>query len=80
MNTTKNYQIIRAWTGEDEFDGDVYQLVEWAVCRCVDNGENKMLDMFYLIPARWEGEQRERALIEWVTHAVHGEFWVREVE
>ena len=80
MKTTKNYQIIRAWTGEDEFDGDVYQLVEWAVCRCVDNGENKMLDMFYLIPARWEGEQRERALIEWVTHAVHGEFWVREVE
>ena len=31
MNTTKNYEIIRAWTGEDEFDGDVYQLVEWAV-------------------------------------------------
>ena len=80
MNTTKNYQIIRAWNGVAVCDGTVHQLVEWAMCRCVDRGEDKIIDMFYAIPNSWEGEQFERALLEWITHAVHGEFWVREVE
>ena len=77
---SKTYEIIRAFSGEGEFDGNVYQLVEWAMGRCIDNGENKVIDMFYAIPARWEGEQRERALMEWVMHAVHGEFWIREID
>jgi len=80
MSHTKTYEIIRAWTGEGEFDGDVFQIVEWAMGRCIDEGRNDIINMFYSIPASWVGEQHERALLEWITHAVHGEFWVREVE
>ena len=77
---SKTYEIIRASTQADEFDGDVFQVVEWAMGHAIDNGENATIDAFYSIPARWTGERRTRAMIEWARLAVHGKFEIREVE
>ena len=77
---TKTYEVIRATSGADEFDGDVFQVAEWTLGYLMDNAENKHIDMFYALPAGLAGEDLEQSIISWARRSVRGKFRIEEVE
>lgn len=75
MNT---FQIIRASTEADEFDGNVFQIIEWTIGHLIDVGDFKAVNAFYRIPNTVTGRWFEHAILKWANKSLKGEFVIRQ--